>query len=249
MGPCEACQVRKEAALSKVVHVPWGCLARANCRGNVWGEMSTSGARAFDSNDVAAHYRWNRENARQLEGLVLRSKTSEKRFGGSMKETAIVSCGGVVIYRNKVLLLYTNRNGRHKGWVLPKGGLEPDETLKQTALREVKEESDVSARLQKYLGKTEYSFKGTPLGREVNSEASLEIISKTVHWYLMTTNSFYCKPQTEEHFVDIGFYKQHEAYYLLKYDDERQIMSRAFMARDKINSERKLKNTERTNKQ
>ena len=169
-----------------------------------------------------------------------------------MDETSIVSCGGVIIYRNKVLVLYKNRNGRNRGWVLPKGSLEPNETLKQAALREVREESGVNARLQKYLGKTEYSFKGTLLNRDqTDQDESVETISKTVHWYLMTTNSFYCKPQAEEHFMDVGFYKQHEAYHLLKYDDERQMMRRAFTARGRINYEKRHieKHTEGMNAQ
>ncbi|MCL2216870.1 MAG: NUDIX hydrolase [Defluviitaleaceae bacterium] len=132
-------------------------------------------------------------------------------------KNAVVSCGGVVIYRNKVLLLYKNQNGRYMGWVMPKGNLEPNESYKQAALREVKEESGVSARVLKYLGKTGYTFK-----------ADSELLSKTVHWYLMTAGSFYCKPQAEEFFADVGFYKQHEAYHLLKFHDERQIMRRAF---------------------
>jgi ADP-ribose pyrophosphatase YjhB (NUDIX family) len=135
-----------------------------------------------------------------------------------MNNKEIVSCGGVVIHKNKVLALYKNQNGRYMGWVMPKGNIEPSETYKQAALREVKEESGVSARIVKYLGKTNYSFR-THEG---------EIISKTVHWYLMTTNSFYCRPQAEEFFADVGFYKQHEAYHLLKFHDERQIMRRAF---------------------
>ena len=133
---------------------------------------------------------------------------------------SIESCGGVVLYRNKVLVLYKNRNGRQMGWVLPKGTVEPGETNKQAALREVKEESGVSARIIKYLGSTEYSFKGAQ---------EQEIVRKTVHWFLMSANSFYCKPQAEEFFADAGFYKQHEAYHLLKFHDERQMMRRAFI--------------------
>jgi len=45
----------------------------------------------------------------------------------------------------------------------------------------------------------------------------------------MSAGSFYCKPQAEEFFADVGFYKQHEAYHLLKFHDERQIMRRAFV--------------------
>lgn len=129
-----------------------------------------------------------------------------------------VSCGGVVIYKGKVLLLYKNQNGRYMGWVMPKGTVEEGETFKQTALREVKEETGASARIIKYVGKTQYTFKGTN-----------EMVSKTVHWYLMEAYSFYCKPQAEEFFTDSGFYKQHEAYYLLKFHDEKQIMKRAFI--------------------
>jgi len=196
------------------------------CRGGAWLEQ-------------AAVVTFGAKCQHQAHGCVVSPRTNEKRFGDSMNETTIVSCGGVVIYRNKVLLLYKNRNGRNRGWVLPKGSLELNETLKQAALREVKEESGVNARLQKYLGKTEYSFKGVLLNPQPDRAESIETITKTVHWYLMTTSSFYCKPQAEEHFVDGGFYKQHEAYHLLKYDDERQIMRRAFIARGKINSERK----------
>ncbi len=128
-----------------------------------------------------------------------------------------VSCGGVVIHRGKVLLLYKNQNGRYMGWVMPKGTVEKGESFKQTALREVKEETGVSAKIVKYIGKTLYTFKGDS-----------DIINKTVHWYLMTANSFYCKPQAEEFFVDAGYYKEYEAYHLLKFKDEKQIMKRAY---------------------
>lgn len=139
--------------------------------------------------------------------------------------TEAVSCGGVVIHDGKVLLLYKNQNGRYMGWVLPKGTVEPDESYKQTALREVKEETNSDAEIIKYIGKTQYTFRGNE-----------DIISKTVHWYLMVTNSFDCKPQAEEYFVDAGFYKQHEASYLLKFHDEKQIMRKAFMEYNQMQS-------------
>ena len=51
------------------------------------------------------------------------------------------SCGGVVIFRGKVLLLYKNYRNKYEGWVLPKGTVEPGEEYKDTAIREVKEET------------------------------------------------------------------------------------------------------------
>ena len=51
------------------------------------------------------------------------------------------SCGGVVIFRGKILLLYKNYKNRYDGWVLPKGTVEAGEEYKETALREVHEET------------------------------------------------------------------------------------------------------------
>jgi ADP-ribose pyrophosphatase YjhB (NUDIX family) len=127
-----------------------------------------------------------------------------------------VSCGGIVIHRGKILLLYKNQNGRYIGWVLPRGTVEKGETYKQTALREVKEEAGVDAKIAKYLGKTQYTFRGTE-----------DLVYKTIHWYLMTADSFYCKPQTEEYFSDAGYYKKHEAFHLLKFQGEKDIMNLA----------------------
>lgn len=136
-----------------------------------------------------------------------------------------ISCGGVVIYRGKVLLLYKNQNRQYMGWVMPKGTVEKGESFKQTALREVKEESGVSAKIIKYIDKTVYTFQG-----------NTDIVNKTVHWYLMSTDTFYSKPQSEEFFVDSGYYKQNEAYYLLKFNDERQIMKQAYREYNAYNS-------------
>ena len=127
------------------------------------------------------------------------------------------SCGGVVIFRNKVLVLYKNYKNRYEGWVLPKGTVESGESYEQTALREVKEESGVSARIVEYLGKSQYSF-----------SAYTEIVEKEVHWYLMLSDSYYSKPQQEEFFLDSGYYKFYEAYHLLKFANEKIMLQKAF---------------------
>ena len=128
-----------------------------------------------------------------------------------------VSCGGVVIYRGKILLLFKNYRDRFSGWVMPKGTVESGEDFKDTATREVKEESGANAVVVKYIGDSTYEFK------------TLEgLISKRVHWYLMNADSYYSKPQREEFFTDSGYYKYHEAIYLLKYDNERSILEKAY---------------------
>ena len=124
------------------------------------------------------------------------------------------SCGGVVIFRGKILLLYKNYKNKYEGWVLPKGTVE---THKETALREVLEESGAKATIMKYIGKSEYSF-----------AVPEDIVEKEVHWYLMMADSYYSKPQREEYFVDSGFYKYHEAYHLLRFSNEKQILEKAY---------------------
>ena len=121
-----------------------------------------------------------------------------------------VSCGGVVIYRGKILTLYKSYKNKYDGWVLPKGTVEAGEEYKETALREVAEESGVHASIIKYVGKSQYSF-----------SIPDDVVENEVHWYLMMANSYYSKPQREEYFVDSGYYKFHEAYHLLKFSNER----------------------------
>ena len=57
------------------------------------------------------------------------------------------SSGGVVIFGNTILLL-KKFNG---DWVLPKGRVEKDESIREAALREVLEESNVRAEIIKYI--------------------------------------------------------------------------------------------------
>ena len=127
------------------------------------------------------------------------------------------SCGGVVIFRGKILLLYKNIRNKYEGWVLPKGTVEDGEDFKDTALREVLEESGARAVIMKYVADSSYTF-----------AVPEDTVEKTVHWYLMMSDSYYSKPQREEFFVDSGYYKYHEAYHLLKFANEKQILEQPY---------------------
>lgn len=142
-------------------------------------------------------------------------KTHQKAGGIAMIEAT--SCGGVVIFRGKILLLYKNYKNKYEGWVLPKGTVEEGEEYKETAIREVREEAGTNASIIKYIGKSQYSF-STPHNT----------VLKDVHWYLMMSDSYYSKPQREEYFMDSGYYKYHEAYHLLKFANEKQILEKAY---------------------
>jgi len=147
------------------------------------------------------------------------TKTSinAQRITGGIAMIEATSCGGVVIFRGKILLLYKSYKNKYEGWVLPKGTVEAGEEYKDTATREVLEETGVHASIIKYIGKSQYTF-----------NVPEDTVAKDVHWYLMMSDSYYSKPQREEYFVDSGYYKFHEAYHLLKFSNEKQILERAY---------------------
>lgn len=98
----------------------------------------------------------------------------------------IISAGGIVIKDNKILLLQTS----HGRWVLPKGHVEVDESLRQAAVREVFEETGIRARIERKLGWVSYDF--VCQGR---------MLKKKVLWFMMTELGGEPTPQREEGFV------------------------------------------------
>jgi 8-oxo-dGTP pyrophosphatase MutT (NUDIX family) len=82
-----------------------------------------------------------------------------------------VSYGGVVVRGDEVLVIAPR--GRRRVLALPKGGRNAGETPEQTAAREVREETGITARVRDRLGQVDYSYRRG--GR---------VIDKTVHFYL-----------------------------------------------------------------
>lgn len=83
-----------------------------------------------------------------------------------------VSAGGVVVDRGEVLII---RHARGE-WIMPKGHLEPGETPEEAALREVREETGLTAEILAPLGETAYAYRR-------KGESVLR--PKRVIWYLM----------------------------------------------------------------
>ncbi len=127
------------------------------------------------------------------------------------------SCGGIVIYRGKILLLYKDYRNHYDGWVLPKGTPEEGETKEETAVREVREETGAAAEIVDFIGKSRYNFR-----------VAEGIVEKDVYWYLMRSDNYYSKPQREEYFTDSGYYKYHEAVHLLKFQNEKDMLEKGY---------------------
>lgn len=94
----------------------------------------------------------------------------------TLKEKLVVNkAGGGKVYNKKGEILFIFRNGK---WDLPKGGIEKNESIEDTAVREVEEETGCkNLKVGKKLEKTYHIFKR-------NGEYRL----KVTHWFEMTTN-------------------------------------------------------------
>lgn len=88
----------------------------------------------------------------------------------------IIAAGGVVLERtnNQVRVVLIHRP-KYDDWSLPKGKAEPGESISQTALREVREETGLECRIVSDLEPVRYSYQ-TGKGA---------IVPKVVHYFLM----------------------------------------------------------------
>ena len=129
--------------------------------------------------------------------------------------TPIIAAGGIVMNPNKEILWIFRRGF----WDLPKGKLDPNETIEACAIREVMEETGISHLvLGKLILTTTHHYHDTYLNKEVE---------KTTYWYAMTTDTLQDgKPQTEEDIEAIAWVKKADlAPYLAKtYETIKEVM-------------------------
>src|SRR6185312_1720083 len=86
------------------------------------------------------------------------------------------SAGGLVVDSDRERAVLIGRLDRHGRllWSLPKGHIEDGETVEQTAVREVKEETGITGEVVRSLGSIDYWF-----------VAENRRVHKTVHHYLL----------------------------------------------------------------
>jgi 8-oxo-dGTP pyrophosphatase MutT (NUDIX family) len=113
----------------------------------------------------------------------------------------------------EVVLVARHREGL---WALPKGTPEPEETLEETAVREVREETGLETAVLEALGTVRYYF--------LNRDG--ERVDKTVHHFLLepTGGSF---EQHDHEFDHVGWYDVHEAQRRLTHRNQLHILDRA----------------------
>lgn len=139
------------------------------------------------------------------------------------------AAGGVVLAQDAALgrvVLVVHRPA-HADWSLPKGHIDPGETAPVTAVREVREETGVDARIVAELGTTEHRVR-VPYPT-----------TKQVHWFTMRPTGpidadghdaveLVRMPDAE---VDVvAWWPTDRALIELTYDGERELLDRALAA-------------------
>lgn len=101
-----------------------------------------------------------------------------------------VSAGAVcVIEKDGIVNVLTIEREKMKDFCLPKGHQEPGESLQETTIREILEETGYKAEPSIYLGEFSYSVK---------SEEKKVITIRTVHWFLANISEGEKKEADEE---------------------------------------------------
>ena len=103
-------------------------------------------------------------------------------------------------------------------WTLPKGTPTSEESVEQTALREVAEETGLEVRIVAPVGAIDYFF--TQGGARIH---------KTVHFFLMEPTGGSLDAHDHE-FDDVRWVPLEEALELLTFPTERQIVDQALAA-------------------
>lgn len=128
----------------------------------------------------------NELNTTSLEGVRLIGKNEKKLLKKFLKKLPNIVAGGGKVLNDQGEILFIYRNDK---WDLPKGKMEADESIEETALREVEEETNISGlKIIKPLETTYHIFKR-------NGRHKIKI----THWFEMKSNyKGTLEPQTEE---------------------------------------------------
>ncbi|GAB3486892.1 NUDIX hydrolase [Amycolatopsis cihanbeyliensis] len=144
-------------------------------------------------------------------------RRSRRRRGRRLTTVDETSAGGLVVDPGRdraVLIGRLDRQGRLL-WSLPKGHIEDGETMEQTAVREVKEETGITAHVLEPLGAIDYWF-----------VAERRRVHKTVHHFLLEASGGELSDEDVE-VTEVAWVPLAEVESRLAYADERKLVRKA----------------------
>ena len=139
----------------------------------------------------------------------------------------LVSAGGIVYRVLEDKKIETILCGRIEParWSLPKGTPDTGESLEETALREVREETGLHPVIQAPLGNINYWF--------VSSDKRVRF-NKTVHFYLMAPTGG-CTDEHDPEFDEVRWFPAEVGIKTLTYASEAKLLEKAIsMIRDRV---------------
>lgn len=128
-----------------------------------------------------------------------------------------VSAGGIVFRRSRDGVRYLLIRDSYRNWGFPKGHLEADESPDAAALREVREET----------GLTAVSLKAPVDVIDWNFRFRGRLVHKICHFYLIEAESHRARPLRREGITACRWLSFDEALALVSYENARAVLARA----------------------
>jgi 8-oxo-dGTP pyrophosphatase MutT (NUDIX family) len=131
--------------------------------------------------------------------------------------------GGIVFFNDKVLLLQNEKNE----WVFPKGVIRNGGSATDVALKRVKEEAGVDAKIVGPVGETSYEF---------YSITRQEPVCNQITWFLMEASTDKSQYNKELGFKNGGFFNIIDALARVTYSQDKSLLNIAYRKHKELSS-------------
>jgi 8-oxo-dGTP pyrophosphatase MutT (NUDIX family) len=135
-----------------------------------------------------------------------------------MEQKTPVSAGAIILrdIGGELKIALAHHNNSPKEWVLPKGHVEPGESIEQAALREIHEEAGLAnVQLINHLG--------TLVRQSIKPNG--EVIDKTIHYYLAyALGNGQLQTPSDLRFTEVGWFSPEQALEKVAYETDRTFM-------------------------